>query len=158
MAADQRDGAAEQAHQRMHVQQPGHAQPHRVLQHQEGNQRQQERDQARPALGQQLQVGRQADAAEEQQQQRRLDAGFQRHGNAAPGRQQVGADGEQQAAHDGVRDAVAGEHADPGGQHAADGEHQAAGQQGLDRGKRNHGNLCAPRGAAKIQSGNARAI
>ncbi|MNT26234.1 hypothetical protein D3C72_1617950 [compost metagenome] len=77
VAAHQRDRAAQQAHQRMHVQQPGHAQPDRVLQHQERNQRQQEGNEAGATLGQQLQVCGQADAAEEQQQQGGLDAGLQ---------------------------------------------------------------------------------
>ncbi|MCY1520572.1 hypothetical protein D9M68_553540 [compost metagenome] len=128
MPAHQGDRAAQQAHQRVQVQQPGHAQPDGVLQHQEWNQGQQEGDQPGAALGQQLEVGGQADAAEEQQQQGRLDAGFERNRDAAPRRQQVGNHGEQQAAHDGVGNAVARQESDPGGQYPADDEHQAAGQ------------------------------
>ncbi|KAG0774513.1 hypothetical protein G6F21_014147 [Rhizopus arrhizus] len=85
VSAHQRDRAAQQTHQRMHVQQPGHTQAHGALPAQTGDQREQEGDEPGAALGQQFQVRRQPDAAEEQQQQGGLDAGLHRDRHAAPG-------------------------------------------------------------------------
>ena len=67
--ADQRDGAGDQAEERVQAEQLGHQHAERVLRQQERHQRQQEAQQPRPAAQHQPQVGGETEAGEEQQQQ-----------------------------------------------------------------------------------------
>ncbi|MNN25265.1 hypothetical protein D3C81_1387340 [compost metagenome] len=67
VAAHQGDGAADKAHQRMHVQPPGDQQTEDVLQEQEGNQHDDELQQTLATLLEHAEVGRQAHRREEGQ-------------------------------------------------------------------------------------------
>lgn len=138
MAADERDRAGDQAHERMQAEQPGDRHAQRVLQDEERHQRHQEPHQPRPAQGELAQVGGEADAGEEQEQEIGAHRILELEAQPARAQEDGGKDGEQDPTHDRARDAVALEDADTPADEGAEQQDEAGGKERVERVEADH--------------------